>query len=341
MPFRSVSGIEPRCALRKSHCVCLEIAIYSRTVNARNPLVRHVELFFLTLAVCLWAGCQSTNSGARSDKSLEGLRAKAESGNLRAQYELGQIYATGEGVPRNDAEALTWLTRAAASGHADAQYNLGLMYKDGRGTERNFVEAYKWLSLSAARGNPNAEVRLDTVARFMNREQIAEGQREAMNFKLEKPVAKAAPQPVAKPSKKPPKHADQKLQPETVFAPIPQASQLATNREPIAVTKPAAIDSLVEKPKQKLRKQPTEKTVEKSARKAAKEPVFSPVPPPSAPVTNREPVVAAGAAPENLTTAETPAPPAVQPAKANVEKPAKSWWGRKSKPEPVYLPVPP
>ncbi len=320
-------------AVRKSHCVYLEIAIYSRTVNARNPLVRHVELFFLTLAVCLWAGCQSTNSGARSDKSLEGLRAKAESGNLRAQYELGQIYATGEGVPRNDVEALSWLTRAAASGHADAQYNLGLMYKDGRGAARNFVEAYKWLSLSAARGNPNAEVRLDTVARFMNREQIAEAQREAMNFKLEKPVAKAAMQPAAKPSKKPAKQAEQKPSPETKFAPMPQVG------EPVAVAKPAVPD-LVEKSKQETPKQPTEKTVEKSARKAAKEPVFSPVPPPNAPATNREPVVAAQAATENLTTVETPAP-AVQPAKANVEKPAKSWWGRKSKPEPVYLPVPP
>lgn len=335
MPFRSAFGIEPRCAVRKSHCVYLEIAIYSRTVNARNPLVRHVELFFLTFAVCLWAGCQSTNSGARSDKSLESLRAKAESGNLRAQYELGQIYATGEGVPRNDAEALSWLTRAAASGHADAQYNLGLMYKDGRGAERNFVEAYKWLSLSAARGNPNAEVRLDTVARFMNREQIAEAQREAMNFKIEKTAAKAATQPVPKPSKKAAKQVEKKPAPEKVFAPRPQVS------EPVAVAKPAATDSSVEKPKQKLRKQPTEKRIEESARKAAKEPVFSPVPPPSAPVTNREPVVAAGAAPANRTTVETSSPPAVQPAKAAVEKPAKRWWSRKPKPEPVYLPVPP
>ena len=277
-------------AARESHCTRLEIAIYSRIVNATKPLVRRVELPLIALTACLWAGCQSTDSGVRSDKDLDHLRARAESGNAQAQYELGQIYATGDGVPRNDELALKWLRPAATQGHTGAQYNLGLMYKDGRGTERNFVEAYKWLNLSAARGNPNAEVRLDTVSRLMNREQIAEAQRAALNFKVEKPVAKAAAQPVKKPAEqpveKPTRKADRKVAKEPVFAPFPLPGETMTNHEPLAVTQPAPKKLTVEKTLPAMESPPVEKPAEKTAKKSSgrkpkPEPVYGPVPPPS------------------------------------------------------------
>ena len=241
----------------------MEIAIYSRTVNATNVPVRRVELLLITLAACLWAGCQSTDSGARSNKDLEHLRARAESGTAHAQYELGLIYANGDGVPRNDELALKWLRPAAIQGHADAQYNLGLMYKDGRGTERNFVEAYKWLSLSAARGNPNAEVRLETVSRLMNREQIAEAQGAAMNFKVEKPAAN-----------------------EPVYAPLPPPSDWMTNRQPTATTGAAPKKLTVEKTLPAMESPPVEKPAEKTAKKSSgrkpkPDPVYGPVPLPS------------------------------------------------------------
>ena len=34
----------------------------------------------------------------------------------------------GEGVPKNDAEAVTWYRKAAEQGYANAQFNLGYMY---------------------------------------------------------------------------------------------------------------------------------------------------------------------------------------------------------------------
>ena len=36
------------------------------------------------------------------------LRLAAEQGNARAQTNLGLVYANGEGVPENDAEAVKW-----------------------------------------------------------------------------------------------------------------------------------------------------------------------------------------------------------------------------------------
>ena len=38
-----------------------------------------------------------------------------------------------EGVPQNYAEALKWYRLAADQGDADAQYNLGVMYANGQG----------------------------------------------------------------------------------------------------------------------------------------------------------------------------------------------------------------
>ena len=61
------------------------------------------------------------------------FRQAAEQGHASAQFNLGLMYATGEGVPEDDAEAVRWYRMAAEQGHAGAQFNLGLMYATGGG----------------------------------------------------------------------------------------------------------------------------------------------------------------------------------------------------------------
>ena len=53
------------------------------------------------------------------------LVEKAEKGDSTAQYFLGAMYAKGEGVPKDNAEAVKWFRKAAEQGHTDAQYILG------------------------------------------------------------------------------------------------------------------------------------------------------------------------------------------------------------------------
>ena len=43
------------------------------------------------------------------------------------------MYAKGQGVPQDYAEAVKWYRLAAEQGFAMAQDNLGLMYKNGQG----------------------------------------------------------------------------------------------------------------------------------------------------------------------------------------------------------------
>ncbi len=45
-----------------------------------------------------------------------------------AQYNLGICYANGQGVTKDEAEAVKWYRKAAEQNHAMAQYNLGVCY---------------------------------------------------------------------------------------------------------------------------------------------------------------------------------------------------------------------
>ena len=51
---------------------------------------------------------------------IDALRARAEEGDADAQVNLGLMYANGEGVPQDDAEAVAWTRKAAEPGRATA-----------------------------------------------------------------------------------------------------------------------------------------------------------------------------------------------------------------------------
>jgi len=76
----------------------------------------------------------------------------AEKGDADAEFNLGQAYRLGRGVPTNLAEAKNWFERAAAKGHVDAQTTLGLLlFQNG-----NQAEGLKWLKQAAEQGEPRA-----------------------------------------------------------------------------------------------------------------------------------------------------------------------------------------
>lgn len=84
----------------------------------------------------------------------------ADKGMRSAQYNLGVIYATGNGVEKNPEQAFKWYARAAANGHPTAQYNLGIFYRDGRGTTADARKAIEWLAKAAENGNVFAQINL-------------------------------------------------------------------------------------------------------------------------------------------------------------------------------------
>ena len=101
-------------------------------------------------------------------------KKNADAGKAYAQYNLGLIYAQGEGVPKNDAEAVKWYRKAAEQGLAYAQYNLGNKYADGEGVPKDLVQAYVWWNIAGANGNEIAKNNLGIVEKQMTSEQKAE-----------------------------------------------------------------------------------------------------------------------------------------------------------------------
>ncbi|WP_312846627.1 SPOR domain-containing protein [Sphingopyxis sp. PET50] len=86
-------------------------------------------------------------------------RPLALAGDPDAQFNLGQAYKLGRGVPADLAQAETWYRRAAKQGHLQAEDNLGLVLFTAN--RRN--EAMPFITRSAARGEPRAQYVLGTA----------------------------------------------------------------------------------------------------------------------------------------------------------------------------------
>ena len=100
----------------------------------------------------------------------------AEQGIAFAQYILGVSYSEGIGVPKDDKEAVKWYTKAAEQGHASALLNLGIMYDFGRGVLKDYVTAYGLYNLSAYFGAEEGSKNRNSIAKEMTPEQIAKAQ---------------------------------------------------------------------------------------------------------------------------------------------------------------------
>jgi TPR repeat protein len=68
---------------------------------------------------------------------------------------LGIVYATGDGVPRDDAEALRWFRIGANFNGQDAQDSLGYCYATGRGVARDDSKAVMWFRAAAREEDTN------------------------------------------------------------------------------------------------------------------------------------------------------------------------------------------
>jgi cell division septation protein DedD len=92
-------------------------------------------------------------------KAVEQWRPDAIAGDADAQFNLGQAYKLGRGVPVDLQMAESWYRKAAVQGHAEGETNYGLLlFQDGKRDE-----ALPWLEKSVARGEPRAQLVLGTM----------------------------------------------------------------------------------------------------------------------------------------------------------------------------------
>jgi tetratricopeptide (TPR) repeat protein len=125
-----------------------------------RPLLA-VSAAALLFAAPAWADVKSgVDRWTRGDYAgaVAEWRPLADRGNADAQFNLGQAYKLGRGVPVNAGLAQSWYEKAARQGHEQAQVNVGLLlYNGGRRQE-----ALPWIRKAADLGDPRAQYILGT-----------------------------------------------------------------------------------------------------------------------------------------------------------------------------------
>ena len=141
----------------------------------------------LTIAVLL--GSAGVSASADFQKGLTAYKSGdyatalrkrkplAKQEHSKSQYNLGVMYANGQGVPKNKKTAVKWYRLAAEQGNARAQGNLGANYALGKGVLKDFVRAYMWGNINATNGNKRSVKLQNFVAKRMNSAQIAEAKK--------------------------------------------------------------------------------------------------------------------------------------------------------------------
>lgn len=64
------------------------------------------------------------------------LRVRAEAGDGKAEWQLGENYRSGNGVPKSAATAFCWFHRAAEHGNIKSWLSVAWMYSAGRASLR-------------------------------------------------------------------------------------------------------------------------------------------------------------------------------------------------------------
>ena len=203
------------------HALCFTVLMSDdRLIALRFPVT--LMLSIVCLVAPAWADFNAgMDAHHRGDyaTALREWQPLADQGHAGAQYNLGLLYANGQGVTKDDAKARQWYEKAAVQGHAEAQANLGIllmyarggqqdykmavyylrlsanqgndlaqrrlgqMYERGDGVPQDYVKAYMWYSLGTANGVEAGARLRDALAKRMDPDQIAEAQKLAREWK--------------------------------------------------------------------------------------------------------------------------------------------------------------
>lgn len=116
----------------------------------RKLLKRKIIIFSLLL-VCVFSFTVRAEG-----VDLSSLQARAENGDVRAQIDLGLLYANGKQVEQSFENAKRWWEAAAGQGSADAKFFIGYMYAGGAGVEKDKLIAKDWWEQAAEQDNVGA-----------------------------------------------------------------------------------------------------------------------------------------------------------------------------------------
>jgi TPR repeat protein len=122
----------------------------------------------------IWATLAEESGNRRAGDLLRSVLGHLSVAALaEAQMRFGELYATGKGLPADQAKAATWFRHAAQGGLAAAQSELARRYFLGLGIEQDARQAYYWASLAANAGRPEAAPLRQAAAGSLTADQVA------------------------------------------------------------------------------------------------------------------------------------------------------------------------
>jgi TPR repeat protein len=123
----------------------------------------------MTAVLSLLVACSEYNSASQQyqagnyKEALEQFNKLARGGDVRAQFDLAQMYNQGIGTTEDRALGLTWLRQSANGGNALAMLEMGMRYESGVGFQQNFIMALSWYHKASAAGNAIARFNIATM----------------------------------------------------------------------------------------------------------------------------------------------------------------------------------
>lgn len=129
----------------------------------------------LPLAIAFTGGCGESQQSAPAvqedvrlspEQEFAALTKKAEAGDTNAQHSLGKMYASGEGVAKDDAKAVEWYQKAAEQGNKDAQFEIAYCYTGRCGLKRDATKSAEWFQKAAEQGHAKAQFHLGLLYLF-------------------------------------------------------------------------------------------------------------------------------------------------------------------------------
>ena len=96
------------------------------------------------------------------------------------------MYSFGLGVVTNYEYGVEWYTRAAEQGHALAQYNLGRLYYSDNGVPENLIYAHMWAKQASSNGFKMSTEFTEMLTELMTKNQIEKANRLRINCMIKK-----------------------------------------------------------------------------------------------------------------------------------------------------------
>jgi TPR repeat protein len=135
----------------------------------------HIFILFLSLICISTSGETSSDLSDENKKLLSEIKYRAQNGEAGAQYSLGQCYYFGEGVPKDNAEAVKWYLKAAVQGDVLAMTELGVFYEHGWNVIQDWAEAYAYYNVAGIKHDGRARIYRENLRKQMTAAQLDAG----------------------------------------------------------------------------------------------------------------------------------------------------------------------